>query len=174
VLAIAAHIPSNEIGIDYFQATHPETLFKECSHYVELVTHPEQLPQILLRAMRVAVGQRGVAVVVLPGDVALKPLAKAVPAWLMPAAPVMRPEDGELGRLAALLNRGSRVTLLCGADCAGAHAEVIALARKLKAPIVHTLRGKEHLEFDSPFDVGMTGLLGFASGYWPCRAAIRC
>src|ERR1700742_3251440 len=74
VLAIAAHIPSSEIGIDYFQSTHPEILFKECSHYVELVSHPDQLPQVLLRAMRVAVSQKGVAVVVLPGDVALKPL----------------------------------------------------------------------------------------------------
>src|SRR5271163_2579987 len=84
VLAIAAHIPSTEIGIDYFQATHPETLFKECSHYVELVSHPDQLPQILLRAMRVAVGRQGVAVVVIPGDVALKPLASRVPGWLLP------------------------------------------------------------------------------------------
>src|SRR5580692_3133534 len=160
VLAIAAHIPSTEIGIDYFQATHPESLFKECSHFVELVTHPDQLPQILLRAMRVAVGQRGVAVVVIPGDVALKPLAKPVPAWLVPAAPIVRPDDQELGALADLLNRGNRVTLFCGAGCAGAHGEVIELARKLKAPIVHSMRGKEYLEYDNPFDVGMTGLLG--------------
>jgi pyruvate dehydrogenase (quinone) len=165
VLAIAAHIPSTEIGIDYFQATHPESLFKECSHYVELVNHPDQLPQILLRAMRVAVGQRGVAVVVIPGDVALKPLAKPVPTWLLPAAPLVRPNDAELRSLADLLNSSNRVTLFCGAGCAGAHDEVIELARKLKAPIVHSLRGKEHIEYDNPFDVGMTGLLGFASGY---------
>src|SRR5476649_2656274 len=87
VLAIAAHIPSSEIGIDYFQATHPETLFKECSHYAELVSHADQLPQVLLRAMRVAVGQGGVAVVVIPGNVALGPLAKPVPKWLLPSAP---------------------------------------------------------------------------------------
>jgi pyruvate dehydrogenase (quinone) len=165
VLAIAAHIPSTEIGIDYFQATHPESLFKECSHYVELVNHPDQLPQILLRAMRVAVGQRGVAVVVIPGDVALKPLAKPVPTWLLPAAPLVRPNDAELRSLADLLNSSNRVTLFCGAGCAGAHDEVIEIARKLKAPIVHSLRGKEHIEYDNPFDVGMTGLLGFASGY---------
>ena len=170
VLAIAAHIPSSEIGIDYFQATHPENLFKECSHYVELVSHPDQLPQILLRAMRVAVGQRGVAVVVIPGDVALGPLAKPVPKWLLPSAPTVRPSDDELHRLAELLNGGSRVTLLCGAGCAGAHDEVVELARKLKAPIVHALRGKEHLEYDNPFDVGMTGLLGFASGYWAMKS----
>jgi pyruvate dehydrogenase (quinone) len=169
VLAIAAHIPSTEIGIDYFQATHPESLFKECSHYVELVTHPDQLPQILLRAMRVAVAQRGVAVVVIPGDVALQPLTNPVPVWLTPAAPTVRPRDEELRSLSKLLNGGRRVTLFGGAGCAGAHDEVIELARKLKAPIVHSLRGKEHLEYDSPFDVGMTGLLGFASGYWAMK-----
>ena len=171
VLAIAAHIPSSEIGIDYFQATHPESLFKECSHYAELVSHPDQLPQVLLRAMRVAVGQRGVAVVVIPGDVALGPLAKPVPTWLLPAAPIVRPREDELQALADLLNGGERVTLFCGAGCAGAHDEVVELARKLQAPIVHALRGKEHVEYDNPFDVGMTGLLGFASGY---RAMKSC
>jgi pyruvate dehydrogenase (quinone) len=171
VLAIAAHIPSTEIGIDYFQATHPERLFRECSHYVELVSHPEQLPQILLRAMRVAVGRRGVAVVVIPGDVALKPLDKPISKWLMPAAPIVQPRKEELSSLAELLNRGQRVTVFGGAGCAGAHDEVVELARKLKAPIVHAFRGKEYLEYDNPFDVGMTGLLGFASGY---RAMKSC
>jgi pyruvate dehydrogenase (quinone) len=165
VLAIAAHIPSSEIGIDYFQATHPESLFKECSHYVELVSNPGQLPQILHRALRVAVARRGVAVVVLPGDVALKPVSAAVPAWLLPSRPVLRPDDAGIDRLAMLLNEGSRVTFFCGAGCAGAHSEVVALAQKVKAPIVHSLRGKEFIEYDNPYDVGMTGLVGFASGY---------
>ncbi len=165
VLAIAAHIPSTEIGIDYFQATHPETLFKECSHYVELVSHADQLPQILTRAIRIAVAKRGVAVVVIPGDVALAPLGAKVPRWLAPSKPLLRPSDDDLQRLATLLNEGKRVTLLCGAGCAGAHDEVVALAKQLKAPIVHAFRGKEHLEYDNPYDVGMTGLVGFASGY---------
>jgi pyruvate dehydrogenase (quinone) len=169
VLAIAAHIPSAEIGIDYFQSTHPEILFKECSHYVELVTHADQLPQILLRAMRVAVSERGVAVVVIPGDIALKPLAAAVPAWLLPSVPIIRPSDDELRRLSELLNSGQRVTLFCGAGCAGSHSEVVELASKLKAPIVHALRGKEYIEYDNPFDVGMTGLVGVASGYWAMK-----
>ena len=169
VLAIAAHIPSSEGGIDYFQATHPESLFRECSHYVELVTHADQLPQILLRAIRVAVAQRGVAVVVLPGDVALEPLGKPVPNWLLPSVPIARPNDDELHGLAKLLNSSHRVTLLCGAGCSGAHDEIVGLARKLNAPIVHTLRGKEYVEYDNPFDVGMTGLVGFASGYWAMK-----
>ncbi|MGC1333252.1 ubiquinone-dependent pyruvate dehydrogenase, partial [Pseudomonas sp.] len=165
VLAIAAHIPSSEIGIDYFQATHPESLFKDCSHYVELVSRPEQLPQILERAMRVAVSRRGVAVVVIPGDVALATLDANVSPWLAPAPAVVVPQPQQIDQLAEFLDTGKRITLLCGAGCAGAHSEVVALARQLKAPIVHALRGKEHLEFDNPYDVGMTGLIGFASGF---------
>src|ERR1700755_3628376 len=163
VLAIASHIPSSEIGIDYFQATHPESLFKECSHYVELVSSANQLPQILKRAIRVAIAKRCVAVIVLPGDVALTKIDADVPEWMVPAAPVLRP--GEIEQLGDFLNEASRVTLFCGAGCAGAHAEIIELARKLKAPIVHAFRGKEFIEYDNPYDVGMTGLVGFASGY---------
>jgi pyruvate dehydrogenase (quinone) len=170
VLAIAAHIPSTEIGIDYFQATHPEILFKDCSHYVELVSNPGQLPQILMRAMRAAVGKRGVAVVVIPGDVALKATNAVVPKWIVPTAPVISPNKDDVARLAKLLNGAARVTLFCGAGCAGAHADVVALAERLKAPIVHTLRGKEYMEYDNPFDVGMTGLVGFASGYKAMKA----
>ncbi len=165
VLAIAAHIPSTEIGIDYFQATHPESLFKECSHYVELVSNPAQLPQILGRAIRAAVARRGVAVVVIPGDVALQPAVATPPRWVLPTKPIVHPALKDLKRLANLLKDATRVTLFCGAGCAGAHDEVVELARRLKAPIVHTLRGKEFIEYDNPYDVGMTGLVGFSSGY---------
>ena len=165
VLALAAHIPGSEIGIDYFQATHPESLFKECSHYVELVSRPEQLPQILERAMRIAIAKRGVAVVVIPGDVALQETEAKVPNWLTPTQPLVRPGDSDIDELAAFLNDGKKVTLLCGAGCVDAHTEILALAERLNAPIVHALRGKEHVEYDNPYDVGMTGLIGFASGY---------
>jgi pyruvate dehydrogenase (quinone) len=169
VLAIAAHIPSSEIGIDYFQSTHPEHLFKDCSHYVELVSNPEQLPQILKRAIRVAIAKRGVSVVVLPGDIALMKIDANVPKWIAPTPPIVRPSEADMGQLEAFLNQASRVTLFCGAGCAGAHAEIIELARKLKAPIVHAFRGKEFVEYDNPYDVGMTGLVGFASGYAAMR-----
>lgn len=171
VLAIAAHIPSTEIGIDYFQATHPESLFRECSHYVELVSNAALLPQILHRAMRVAVAKKGVAVVVMSGDVALQPLAATPPAWLLPAQPTVVPPSSDIDALAALLNGGERVALFCGAGTAGAHPQIMRLAETLQAPIVHTLRGKEYMEYDNPYDVGMTGLVGFASGY---KAMKRC
>ncbi|MET0331517.1 MAG: ubiquinone-dependent pyruvate dehydrogenase [Dyella sp.] len=165
VLAIAAHIPSSEIGIDYFQATHPERLFAECSHYVELVSNPQLLPQVLERAVRTAIAQCGVAVVVIPGDVVLKELQATVPAFLRPSRPTIVPAAADLDALADLLNRSRRITLLCGAGSAGARTQVMQLAATLQAPIVHALRGKEHIEHDNPYDVGMTGLIGFASGY---------
>jgi pyruvate dehydrogenase (quinone) len=169
VLAIAAQIPSVEIGAGYFQETHPQTLFKECSHYCELISSANQMPRVLEVAIREAVGRRGVSVVVIPGDVALQPAADASPSkvgGLLPPRPVVVPERSDLDRLAALLNGEGRVTILCGSGCAAAHDELLALGERLKAPIVHALRGKEHVEWDNPYDVGMTGLIGFSSGYY--------
>lgn len=102
---------------------------------------------------------------VIPGDVALKPLSASVPRWLAPGNPVIHPSEDEIIVLSEILNEDARVTLLCGAGCSGAHDEVVALAARLKAPIVHAFRGKEYLEHDNPYDVGMTGLVGFASGF---------
>ena len=169
VLAIAAQIPSPEIGAGYFQETHPETLFKECSHYCELISGANQMPRTLEVAIREAVGKRGVSVVVLPGDVALQRAIDAPPAkidGLLPPTPVVMPARRDLDRLAALLNGDGRVTILCGSGCRGAHHELLALGQRLKAPMVHALRGKEYVEWENPYDVGMTGLIGFSSGYY--------
>jgi pyruvate dehydrogenase (quinone) len=168
VLAIAAHIPSAEIGSGYFQETHPETLFKECSGFCELVSSPAQLPRVLEMAIRHAVTNRCVAVIVIPGDVALLPAGKAPvaePASLLPPPAKIVPDDITIEKLATLLNAGKKITLLCGGGCDGAHEALLTLAETLKSPIVHALRGKEHVEWDNPYDVGMTGLIGFASGY---------
>jgi pyruvate dehydrogenase (quinone) len=166
VLAIAAHIPSSEIGLSYFQETHPTELFRECSHFCEMVQTPEQLPELLHRALRTAIGKQGVAVLVIPGDVALKEAPAAARAdFAAPVAPRIVPQAAELDRLAELLDGSKAVTLLCGAGVAGAHDEVVALAAALQAPIVHAYRGKEWIEWDNPYDVGMTGLIGFSSGY---------
>jgi pyruvate dehydrogenase (quinone) len=168
VLAIAAHIPSGEIGGGYFQETHPQELFRECSHYCELVSDPAQLPYVLENAIRAAVGRRGVAVVVVPGDVALRPAPTrgiSPNAGLLPVPPLVQPAESELASLAKLLNKAERVTLFCGRGCAGTHAGLMRLAETLKSPMVHALGGKEHVEFDNPYDVGMTGFIGFSSGY---------
>ena len=172
VLAIAAHIPSYEIGSRYFQETHPESIFRECSHYCELVSQAEQMPRVLEIAIQTAVAKRGVAVVVLPGDVALREAINSKPRLQFPEmSTTIRPSDEEIAKTAGILNESRKVTIFGGAGCAGAHTELIELAGKLKAPIVHALRGKEFIEYDNPFDVGMTGLLGFSSGY---RAMMDC
>ncbi|HMF76201.1 MAG TPA: ubiquinone-dependent pyruvate dehydrogenase, partial [Bryobacteraceae bacterium] len=172
VLAIAAQIPSHELGSGYFQETHPENLFKDCSHYCELVSQPDQMPRVLAIAMRTALTKRGVAVIVIPGDVALRDCsAPAISLGIGNSASVLRPSDEELRSAAEILNRARKVTILGGAGCQGAHDELVAVAERMKAPVVHALRGKEFIEYDNPYDVGMTGLLGFSSGY---HAMMNC
>jgi pyruvate dehydrogenase (quinone) len=172
VLAIAAQVPSNEIGSRYFQETHPEHLFAQCSHYCELVSQPEQMPRVLEIAIQTALSKRGVSVIAIPGDVALREATVQEPRLHFPQPnPKVCPSDAEITALAAVLNTSKKITILGGAGCAGAHAELVELARTLNAPIVHALRGKEFIEYDNPFDVGMTGLLGFSSGY---HAMMNC
>jgi pyruvate dehydrogenase (quinone) len=166
VLAIAAHIPSPEIGSNYFQETHPQNLFKECSDFCEMVGVPEQMPRLLEIAMRTAINMSGVSVLVIPGDVLLHSAPNdhsVLP--IRKSHPIVRPDDDELREAAAILNAGKKVTILGGAGCKDAHAELIATAAALQSPIVHALRGKEYIEHDNPFDVGLTGLIGFSSGY---------
>jgi len=172
VLAIAAHIPREEIGGDYFQETHPQELFRECSVYCELASVPAQLPRLLEIAMRAALQRGGVAVVVVPGEVFLADAPHdARPARVRAVSPVMRPDGESLAAAAQVLNTAGRVTILAGAGCAGAHDQLIDLAAALQAPVVHAFRGKEFVEYDNPYDVGMTGLIGFGSGY---RAMEHC
>jgi pyruvate dehydrogenase (quinone) len=166
VLAIAAQIPSAEIGSGYFQETHPDKIFAECSHYTELVSTSQVMPRVLDIAIRQAVTKRGVSVVVIPGDVAMEKVDAFEPGrWLVPSVPVIVPRPDDIDRAVSLLDAADRVTILAGAGCAGAHDHVVRLAEILKAPVVHALRGKEHVEWENPYDVGMTGLIGFASGY---------
>ncbi|MDF0666536.1 MAG: ubiquinone-dependent pyruvate dehydrogenase [Nitrospira sp.] len=166
LLAIAAQIPSREIGSGYFQETHPERLFRDCSHYCELVSQPEQISRLLQIAVQTALSRRGVSVIVLPGEIALQPAPVSESRLsFAQATPTVRPSDDQLDRLAEALNGARRITILGGAGCAGAHDQLMEVADKLQAPIVHAMRGKEFIEYDNPFDVGMTGLLGFASGY---------
>jgi pyruvate dehydrogenase (quinone) len=172
VLAIAAQIPSNEIGSGYFQETHPEHLFAQYSLYCELVSQPEQMPRVLEIAIQTAISRRGVAVVTLPGDIGFRDAVERGPRLhFAEPKPTVCPSDNEMSELARILNDSKKTTILAGAGCAGAHEELIALAGTLKAPVVHALRGKEFVEYDNPFDVGMTGLLGFSSGY---HAMMNC
>jgi pyruvate dehydrogenase (quinone) len=166
VLAIAAHIPSGEIGTSYFQETHPDRLFAECSHFSELISNPGQMPRTLQIAMQNAIGKQGVAVVAVSGDVAARPMpdgALSHPPIKEPL--VTRPSAASLEALAKLLNDARRITLFCGSGCAGAHDELLALAETLKAPIAYALRGKHFVEYDNPYEIGMTGLIGGRAAY---------
>jgi len=171
VLAIAAHIPSQEIGRHYFQETHPNILFKECSHFCEMVSTPDQIPELLGIAIQTALSKRGVSVLVISGDMALKKAVHKNPAkWPRQPKPEIIPNPDELKKIADILNKSKKITLLCGNGCANAHDELIKLGEKLQAPMVHALRGKEYVEYNNPYDVGMTGLIGFASGYYAMEA----
>ncbi|MEU5114478.1 pyruvate dehydrogenase [Streptomyces longwoodensis] len=166
VLALASHIPSSEIGLGYFQETHPDQLFRECSHYSEMISNPQQMPRLLQTAIQHAVGRGGVSVVTLPGDIADEPAPeRAAETALVTARPTVRPGDAELDALVELIDGARKVTLFCGSGTAGAHAEVMQFAERIKSPVGHALRGKEYIQYDNPFDVGMSGLLGYGAAY---------
>jgi pyruvate dehydrogenase (quinone) len=166
VLAIAAQIPSTEVGTSYFQETRPESIFRECSHYCETIASAKQMPRVLQIAMQHAISLSGVAVISLSGDVATQPIeSNGLEHKLLISRPAIRPSDTEIQKLATLINQAGRVSLLCGSGCAGAHEELMQLGETIYSPMIHALRGKEHVEHDNPFDVGMTGLIGFSSGY---------
>jgi pyruvate dehydrogenase (quinone) len=166
VLAIAAQIPSSEIGTGYFQETHADRLFAECSHYSEMISNPGQMPRVVQTAVRYAVGRSGVAVVSLPGDIAGQEAPQhTAELALVTRRPSIAPADEEITALARLVDDAERVTLFCGSGTAGAHDEVMRFAERIKSPVGHALRGKEWIQYDNPFDVGMSGLLGYGAAY---------
>ncbi|WP_129839921.1 pyruvate dehydrogenase [Streptomyces sp. RFCAC02] len=166
VLALASHIPSSEIGTSYFQETHPDRLFRDCSHYSELISNPRQMPRVLQTAIQHAVGRGGVSVVALPGDIAAEQVPeRAEEHALVTSRPSVRPSDAQIDALARMVDDARRVTLFCGSGTAGAHAEVMEFAGRVKAPVGHALRGKEWIQYDNPYDVGMSGLLGYGAAY---------
>ncbi|MFF5128751.1 pyruvate dehydrogenase [Streptomyces syringium] len=166
VLALASHIPSSEIGTGFFQETHPDQLFRECSHYCELISNPQQMPRVLQTAVQNAIGQGGVSVIALPGDIADQQAPeRSVEHALVTTRPTVRPGDAEIEALARMVDEAGKVTLFCGSGTAGAHDEVMGFAERVKAPVGHALRGKEWIQYDNPYDVGMSGLLGYGAAY---------
>lgn len=163
VLAIASHIPSVQIGQMYFQETHPDRLFNECSVYNEMISSAEQAPRVVNAAIRHAVELSGVSVISLPGDVSDLKATSPSPKYVPSRRPVLSPNEDDVRQLADVLNHAKKVAIFAGAGVEGAHDEVIELADVLKAPIGHTLRGKDFIQYDNPFDVGMTGLLGYGA-----------
>ncbi|MQS12960.1 pyruvate dehydrogenase [Streptomyces kaniharaensis] len=170
VLALASHIPSGQIGSGFFQETHPERVFTDCSSWCEMLSAPAQLPRLLRIAVQHALGARGVSVLAFPGDVAALPAARPTGAGhFLTEQAVAAPPWSQVQALAEALNGARRVTLFCGAGVREAHAEVMAVAETLNAPVGHSLRGKEWIQHDNPFDVGMSGLLGYGA----CHEALH-
>ena len=172
VIAIASTIPSREFGTEYFQETNTIKLFNDCSYYNEVATTPRQFPRMLQSAIQTAVTRKGVSVIGLPGDLA-KASAVTVDSSVRnyPAPPEVCPSEEDLAQLSDLLNKHTRITLFCGIGCRGAHEEVIALSEKLNAPVVYTFKGKMEVQYENPYEVGMTGLLGMPSGYYSMHEA---
>jgi pyruvate dehydrogenase (quinone) len=166
MLAIASHIPSREIGTGFFQETHPERLFVDASGYCEMISQPAQMPRLARVAVQHALARNEVAVLVLPGDIAAleAPNETSVSRFSLARATAV-PAEEEVAALAERINVARKVALFCGAGVEGAHAEVMELAAKVKAPIGHSLRGKEFIQYDNPYDVGMSGLLGYGAAY---------
>ncbi|GAA1788872.1 pyruvate dehydrogenase [Planosporangium flavigriseum] len=167
VVAIAAHVPSTELGTGYFQETNPTLLFADCSHYCGIVTRREQMARVAQMAVQMSLGRGGVSVVTLPGDVAGEPASSAYleHTYRLGQRPTADPTESVIAEFAQLVNEARTVTLFCGRGVAGAHDQVIALAEKLKAPVGHAMRGKDWIEYDNPYDVGMSGLLGYGACY---------
>ena len=172
VIAIASTITSGEFGTEYFQETNTLKLFSDCSHYNEVDTTPGQLPRMLQSAIQTAITRKGVSVVGLPGDLAKAPAVTVGSSVLnYPVVPEVCPSEEDLIQLADLLNNHERITLFCGIGCRDAHEEVIALSEKLNAPVVYTFKGKMEVQYENPYEVGMTGLLGMPSGYYSMHEA---
>ena len=163
VLAIASHIPSQMIGSSFFQETHPEQIFQECSGYCEMVNSAEQGAKILHNAIQSTMAGNGVSVLVMPGDLASEDAADmpTLKSTVTAARGVVKPEKSQVDDLARAINDAESVTFMVGAGAAGARDEVLELAARIKAPVGHALGGKEIIEYDNPFDVGMSGLLGY-------------
>jgi pyruvate dehydrogenase (quinone) len=166
VLALASHIDTRQIGTGYFQETKPEALFGQASHYAETVTHPDQVVRMARAAIQNAVGKQGAAVLVLPGDILTQHSDGAVPiSAVVTDRPRPAPSEVATAELARRIGDAEKVTIFAGIGCAGARREVLDLAARLNAPIGYTLRGKDLMQYENPFDVGMTGLLGYGACY---------
>jgi pyruvate dehydrogenase (quinone) len=171
VILIASQVVRSELGFNYIQEVNFQDVYRGCSVFCEMILTPEQALRKTVAACQAAITLRGVAVLIIPVDIADSDAASEPPFALHTNQPVIRPSDQDLDRMAAMLAEGNKITIYAGSGCVNAHDEVIELARRLKAPIAHTSRGKDQIEYDNPYNVGMTGVIGMESGY---HAVLNC
>ncbi|RYZ77658.1 MAG: ubiquinone-dependent pyruvate dehydrogenase, partial [Proteobacteria bacterium] len=166
LLAIASTIATGEFGMDYFQTTNTTKLFADCSIYNEIATTSAQVPRMLQTAIQHAFSKRGVAVLGLPGDITALPAVESVTSMQNFRTNVeSRPVQQDLVQLAEILNNARKISIFCGYGAIEAHDDVVQLASMLKAPVGYSFRAKMGIQYDNPFEVGMTGLLGVPSAY---------
>jgi pyruvate dehydrogenase (quinone) len=166
VLAIASTIPTKEYGTSFFQETNTLKLFDDCSCYNQVAATPAQMPRMLQTALQHAVHKKGVAVLGLPGDITNLPAETVeTTTTLFRNRPVIRPSEDELMQLAELINSNKKITVFCGLGAAEAHKELMELAGKLKSPVAYSYKAKMAIQYDNPYEVGLTGLLGIPSAY---------
>ena len=171
VILIASQVVTRELGFDFIQEVDFKSVFKGCSVFCEMITTPESARRLTVAACQAALTRRGVAVLIVPVDMAESDAANELPYSLHVNPPVIRPSDAHLQEVAELLAAGTNITIYAGSGCRGAHDEVVQLAARLAAPVAHTSRGKDVLEYDNPHNIGMTGVIGMESGY---QAILNC
>ena len=165
VVMIASNIDRSEQGLQFPQEVDQKKLYEQCAVFCEAISHPEQARRITAQAAQAALNQHGVAVLVVNGDMFREDCRDELRWDVQRPRPVLRPSDAELDRLAAMIVQAKRITIYGGIGCRYAHDQVVALAGKLQAPVVHTTRAKEFLEYDNPCNVGMNGILGNRAGF---------
>src|SRR6201991_2052054 len=171
VILIATQIVRQDLGFESIQDIDFNDVFKGCSVYCEMIVTPEQARRKTVAACQAALAKRGVAVLVVPADVANAAAHEEPPYAVHAPRPLIRPSDADLDEIAAILNKSDAITVYAGAGCAGAHDEVVRTAARLMAPMAHTSRGKDFVAHDNPYNVGMTGMIGGAAGY---HAILNC
>jgi pyruvate dehydrogenase (quinone) len=171
VILIASQIVQKDIGFESIQEIDFNDVFKGCSVFCETILTPEQARRKTVAACQAALTRRGVAVLIVPADIANAAAADELPYTVHARQPLVRPSEADLDDIAAILNDSEAIAIYAGAGCAGAHDEVVAVAERLKAPMAHTSRGKDFVEYDNPYNVGMTGIIGGAAGY---HAVLDC
>jgi len=171
VVLIASQVNSYELGIDFPQEVDFQSIYRTCSVFCEILTSPGEARRMATRAAQAALTKRGVAVLIVPGDISAVEVDDAPAYTVHVPNPVIRPSDAELDRIAAILNEGGRIAVYAGIGCQDAHEQVVRFCETLKAPMAHTSRAKDFVEADNPYNVGMTGIFGSKAGH---HAVTQC
>ena len=164
VILLASQLITSQQGNDFPQEVDFESVYKNCSVFCREISDATQVREITTAAIQAAINQRGVAVLVIPYNISLEKIEDKCGHKIYHPKPIIRPSDKELAEIADIINKNQKVTIFAGQGVYDAHNELITFAEKIKSPIVHTSRGKDFVEYDNPYNVGMNGMFGVKSG----------